>query len=561
MDIKKIRIFLWVIFAFVLVVLWTQWQQGHQPAQGHNGASQMAQARTVNSDGSQSQLSPNLDMGHTVSNTVPSTSQKTTVSAGKRITVKTNVLHAEINLNGGNLVAASLLKYPKALHSSQPVQLLATHADKTYVAQSGLISNLLPKSTIRYQTVHSHYVLQQGQKQLLVNLTANVQGIHLLKQYIFKPNDYAVAVRFEVSNHSGKVFQGRFFGQILRTIPKKSGNFLMSYANYTGAAVSYPGNHFDKVSFKDMREQDLHQMSQGGWVAMLQHYFITAWAPGQQQKNEFYSRIYRHDLYTIGFAGPMVTIPMGQAKSVGATLYTGPAIAKNLDQVAPYLDKTINYGWLWFISILIFKVMSWIHHYIGNWGWSIVLVTLLIKLIFYPLSAKSYRSMARMRMLQPKIKQLKEQFADDRQKLGKATMSLYQKEKVNPLGGCLPIVVQIPVFIGLYYMLMASVELRQAPWVLWIHDLSLHDPYYFLPVLMGFSMYLQQMLNPPMPDPTQAKVMKAMPIVFTFMFLGFPAGLVLYWLVNNCVSILQQWYIMRTVTQEASQKVSYKKKK
>ncbi len=378
MDIKKIRIALWIILAFILVVLWTKWQQAHQPPIIHASHQAVAQAAD---NGDQDQI-PQLTATSAAHTTTQLPKMLHHGAAERRISVTTNTLHLMINLQGGNLVTAYLREYPKTLHSKQPVALLATNSNKTYVAQSGIISNLLPSRAISFHAEKRQYSFKPGMKQLTVNLSAAVNGVKLIKQYIFMPNSYAIKVRYRIDNQSGQSFKGRFYGQLLRTEPKKSGNFLMSYANYTGAAISYPGNHFDKVSFKDMREQDLQQNALGGWVAMLQHYFISAWAPDQQQKSEFYSRIYHNDLYTIGFAGPVVNVPPGQSKALGATLYVGPAIAKNLEQVAPYLDKTINYGWLWFISILIFKVMSWIHHYIGNWGWSIVLITLLIKLIF-----------------------------------------------------------------------------------------------------------------------------------------------------------------------------------
>jgi YidC/Oxa1 family membrane protein insertase len=317
-------------------------------------------------------------------------------------------------------------------------------------------------------------------------------------------------------------------------------------SQYTGAAISTQSNHYQKISFKDMDQSDVNVSTQGGWAAMLQHYFISAWVPNQNQTNQLYSRDY-NGVYGIGMANPVISIAANNTAQTGATLYVGPAIAENLSAVAPYLDKTIDYGYLWFISQLLFSLMKGIYHFVGNWGWSIILVTVIIKIIFSPLSAKSYRSMANMRKLQPKITAIRERYKDDRQKLAKASMELYKAEKVNPMGGCLPILIQIPVFFALYWVIIESVELRQAPFILWIHDLSARDPYFILPVIMGLSMFIQQRLNPAPADPIQAKVMMFMPLLFTLMFLNFPSGLVLYWIVNNCISILQQWWITRKI--------------
>jgi YidC/Oxa1 family membrane protein insertase len=296
-----------------------------------------------------------------------------------------------------------------------------------------------------------------------------------------------------------------------------------------------------------MQEKTLNQTITGGWAAMIQHYFVSAWVPSKTETSQYFSKVTNDGLYTIGMVGPKWTVPAGQTMDNASQFYAGPAIGDKLEKVAPGLQLTIDYGWFWFISVIIFWMMQKIHTVVGNWGWSIVLVTLVIKLLFYRLSAKSYRSMSVLKKLQPKINQLKERFGEDKQKFTQATLELYKKEKVNPMSGCLPILIQIPVFIALYWVLIESVQLRQAPFILWIHDLTLKDPYNVLPILMGISMFLQQRLNPPPPDPIQAKVMMAMPIVFVWMFWSFPAGLMLYWFVNNSLSFLQQWYIMHTI--------------
>ena len=552
MDIKKIRIVLVIILLFVCAMLWGRWQDEY-------GAKAKTQPATQQQTTAQNSQVPDLGgqansgSTHPVTSTAHAPTNIDHVIAGKTITIKTDVLKLKVSLNGGSVVQGWLLDYPKKLHSSQPVALFTPVEGHRYLAQSGLIAPGLPAKR-DFSAQQASYTLAPNQKQLTVNLTWQGDGISLVKSYTLTRGIYAIKVAYHVTNQTGKALNTRFYGQLLREEPKTHHSLLNSYMTYTGAAVSSTSDHYQKVSFGDMQDSNLSLSSVGGWAAMVEHYFIGAWVPNAKTTNQYYSRVYNDKLFAIGVATPTKSIANGQSATLGATLYAGPAIAKELDQVSPNLDLTINYGWLWPISILIFKVMSWIHHYVGNWGWSIILVTLLIKLLFYPLSSKSYHSMARMRQLQPKIAQIKERCGDDKQKQAKATMELYRKEKVSPLGGCLPMVIQIPVFIGLYYMLMASVELRQALWILWIHDLSVHDPYFILPILMGITMYVQQQLNPSMPDPTYGKVMKMMPIVFTVIFLGFPAGLVLYWLVNNLVTILQQWFIMRRVEAKAAKR-------
>jgi YidC/Oxa1 family membrane protein insertase len=302
----------------------------------------------------------------------------------------------------------------------------------------------------------------------------------------------------------------------------------------------------------DMDKAPLKETEQGGWVAWLQHYFVTAWIPNKDSSNMVQTRKDSQGNYIIGFTGPALNIPAGAAVETSAILYAGPKIQANLKLLSHGLELTVDYGMLWFIAQPIFWLLEHIHSLLGNWGWSIICLTIVIKLAFFPLSAASYKSMARMRAVSPKLAALKEQFGDDRQKMSQAMMELYKKEKINPLGGCLPILVQMPVFLSLYWVLLESVEMRQAPWMFWITDLSIKDPFFLLPIIMGATMFIQMQLNPTPPDPMQAKVMKLMPIIFTFFFLWFPAGLVLYWVVNNCLSIAQQWYITRKIEAETS---------
>ncbi|MDF2940152.1 MAG: yidC [Gammaproteobacteria bacterium] len=534
MDYQKIKLGIMLALAVVVGILFSKWEALYHP---------VVPAQTVQTSSANNQVP--VSVASPSSQNTPSSSQPIAVTqpSEQTVSVNTGLLNVKIDLMNGSIVYAELSQYPDSLHSQNPFVLLNNQDDNTYMAESGLVGDKLP-SQMLFKADQSSYQIG-NQNQIQVNLTwSNNQGLTVIKSFTFTNNSYAVKVNYQIINKSAQPVTARFYGQLVRTAPEQASSFLSLSRTYTGAAISTSDNHYQKVTFQDMQEQDISQSSVGGWAAMLQHYFITAWVPDQTQNNSYFSKIY-NNLYGIGVAAPQVSIAANQTVSTGATLYMGPAIASNLNAVAPYLNKTIDYGLLWFISQLIFSVMKFIYSFVGNWGWSIVLVTILIKIAFYPLSAKSYQSMARMRALQPKIQKLKDRYGDDRQKLGQATMQMYREEKVNPLGGCLPMLIQIPVFIGLYWVLMESVELRQAPFIFWIHDLSVRDPYFILPVLMGASMFFQQRLNPPSIDPTQAKMMMFMPILFTVMFLGFPSGLVLYWLVNNCVSILQQWWIIR----------------
>jgi YidC/Oxa1 family membrane protein insertase len=492
------------------------------------------------------------------------TKTATNTAAAHLIHVQTDTLSVTIDVQGGNIVAANLLKYPQQVDQtpSQPFQLLNNDPATLYVAQSGLISKAgpdTPKGQAIYTTAQSSYTLAPDQKQLLVNLKwKSPNGVMVNKQFIFKRGDYQIGMSYQISNNSKTAWTGQLYTQLQRKKIKPQSHLMFGINPYMGAAISSPNKPYQKLSFDKLAEQNLSMQIQGGWLAMQEHYFLSAWIPDAAQNFNYYSQVSDGDVYTIGALSPALNVQPGETVTSSVKLYTGPEILDTLKTVAPNLDLTVDYGILWFISIAILWLMKHIYSIVGNWGWSIVLVTVLIKLAFYHLSAKSYRSMAMMRKLQPRMQALRERYADDKQKMTQATMELYRNEKINPLGGCLPIIVQIPVFIALYFVLLESVELRQAPFILWIHDLSLHDPYYVLPVLMGISMFIQQKLNPPPPDPTQAKMMMFLPVFFTFLFSSFPAGLVLYWLVNNTVSILQQWYIMKKI--DAAPDINKKKR-
>ena len=466
------------------------------------------------------------------------------------VNVKTDVLDLSIDPVGGSLVNAQLLKYSQSLERShEPVVLLNETQAHRYIAESGLVSAVGPtteQGQPTYAVTKQHYQLGDEENDLTVALQWEGNGVSVNKRFVFHRGSYAVDVFYDVHNKTSQPWKGHFYGQLQRkdNPPPKSG--FLGVSSYFGASVSTEEKSYQKVSFKHMEKTPLSITSKGGWIAMQQHYFLTAWIPSGDALNHYFSKVLGNENYAIGVVGSDLTVAPGEKGSSKATLYIGPELPDVLDAIAPHLALTIDYGWLWFISVILFWFMNKIYYVVGNWGWAIVGVTLFIKLVFYRLSAASYGSMAAMRTLQPKLQGLKDKFGDDKQGMSQATIELYKKEKVNPLGGCLPILIQIPVFIALYWVLIESVQLRQAPFILWIHDLSVKDPYYVLPIVMGITMLIQQRLSPTPPDATQAKLMYLMPVVFTALFLNFPAGLVLYWVVNNSLSILQQWYIMRS---------------
>jgi YidC/Oxa1 family membrane protein insertase len=370
--------------------------------------------------------------------------------------------------------------------------------------------------------------------------------------FTLKRGLYDLTVTYLIDNQSSQPWNGNLFAQLKRDDSSDpSSSTATGTATYLGAAMWTASEPYKKVSMKDIDKGQVKETVQGGWVAWLQHYFVTAWIPSHADSNTVTTRKDSQGNYIIGFTGPSLTAAPGAKVETNATLYAGPKSQAVLKELSPGLELTVDYGILWFIAQPIFWLLQHIHALVGNWGWSIIFLTMLIKGLFFPLSAASYRSMARMRAVAPKLAILKEQHGDDRQKLSQSMMELYKKEKINPLGGCLPILVQMPVFLSLYWVLLESVEMRQAPWLLWITDLSIKDPFFILPIIMGATMFIQQRLNPTPPDPMQAKVMKLMPIIFTFFFLWFPAGLVLYWVVNNTLSITQQWYITRGIEAKA----------
>jgi YidC/Oxa1 family membrane protein insertase len=468
-----------------------------------------------------------------------------------KVVVVTDVVRAVIDTQGGDLRALDLLAHPVSVDQpDQPFPLLHETPADVFVAQSGLIGHGAgyPTHKVRYRAAQTRYTLAGGAEELRVPLTWQAEdGTRYEKVYVFRRGSYAIDVEYLVHNSGASEWRGYAYGQLVRSYVESGGLFALP--TYTGAAIYTPDGKYQKVSFEDMAEQPLRVDTTDGWVAMLQHYFVAALLAEPGAQHQFYSDVLPDQRYVIGLKDlTPTTVAPGETGRLVLRLYAGPKEQDRLEQLAPGLELTVDYGMLTIISAPLFWLLSAIHGWVGNWGWAIVILTFLIKLVFYPLSAASYKSMAHMKKLAPKLQSLKERYGDDRQKLNQAMMELYKTEKINPLGGCLPIVVQIPVFIALYWVLLESVEMRHAPFVLWIRDLSSPDPYFVLPILMGLSMYGQQLLNPQPPDPMQRRIFMVMPAAFTVFFLFFPAGLVLYWLVNNLLSILQQWRINKVIT-------------
>ena len=468
---------------------------------------------------------------------------------GETVRVETDVFIADIDTAGGDLRRLELLTHRDTLDHKKNFVLLQQQGEHTYVAQSGLIGNDLPNHRTRYTSGEREVRLAAGADRVSMRLNApQAGGVKVTKIYTFRRGSYAIDVGYEIENTSAAAIQPDAYFQIVRDSTPPAGDSAM-LPTYTGIAVYTDKEKFQKVDFADIAKGKISypKKSDDGWIALLQHYFLSAWLPANNTAREFYTRRLDNGLNAAGVIVPVGTIAPGARSALTVPLYAGPQEQDKLSQLAPGLELTIDYGWLTVIAKPLFWFLQWLHQWVGNWGVAIIVLTVIIKALFYPLSAASYRSMARMSILAPRMQKLKEQYGDDRQRMNQAMMEMYKTEKINPLGGCLPIVVQIPVFIALYWVLLASVELRHAPFIWWINDLSAADPYFVLPLLMGATMIFQTYLNPVPPDPVQAKVMKIMPVAFSIFFFFFPAGLVLYWLINNILSIAQQWYIKRAM--------------
>ena len=474
------------------------------------------------------------------------------VRGAQLIIAKNEVLEIAIDTYGGDIVGAKLLKHldKKKEEGGKPLSLLKRSKGRVYEARSGIIGANATDTAVgrpQFYAAATNYEFNYGDEVLNIDLLTNIDGVKITKRFQLNRDGYDIKVQYLINNSSLSDWSGSFYGQIKRdSNPPSSEGPAFGMRSYWGAALREPEKNYSKYTFDDLNDGAIKTTIQGGWVAMLQHYFVSAWIPPSDDTNNFSLRK-SSDRSTnlMSFTGAPIVVPPGGTGDYHATFYIGPKDQKRLGDLATYLDRTIDYGWVWVIAQPLFWFLSSIYDYVGNWGWSIILLTILLKIILYPLSAASLRSMARMRNLQPKLTRLKELYGDDRQKMSQETFALYKKEKVNPVGGCLPMLLQLPIFLSLYWVLFESYEIRHAPWLLWIQDLATKDPYFVLPILMGGSMFLMQKLQPMPTDPMQANVMRYMPIALTILMLGFPSGLVLYWTVNNLLSMAQQWYVNR----------------
>ena len=504
---------------------------------------------------------PKADSDLPVNEDVDLASQAVTESArsdsesvtGQLITVHTDTLEVMIDLNGGDVVGTALKSYPKTLAApDNPFVLLERNAQRTYIAQSGIVGSggIDSKERAIYASQQTFYELGANESlEVALTYAGPNNRLDVTKRFLFTRGSHVVTVVHDVTNTSSEAANITPFAQIKRDSTKApaGSESSMGMQPFLGSALTQPDQRFAKFDFEDMAEDPFKADLSGGWVAMLQHYFVSAWVPDPDQTYRYRTRQTQAGFNIIGYTGPAISVAPSETLSVTNRLYTGPKNQSVLSDLAPHLDLVVDYGWLWWIAQPLFWLLTFIQSIVINWGVAIILLTVLVKLAFFQLSAAGYKSMARMRKVQPRIMAIREEYANDKAKQSQAMMELYKKEKINPLGGCFPILVQMPVFIALYWVLMESVELRQAPFALWINDLSVMDPYFVLPILMGASMYYMQKLNPAPPDPMQAKIMQWMPIVFTFFFLWFPAGLVLYWLCNNLLSMAQQYIINRRI--------------
>ena len=531
------RLILVLIFTFSSFMLWENWQKYNQPKPAVEAASANPAATGA--------PTPSAALQGKAAPVAPTAAAP--ISTAETFTVSTDLLKATISTQGGDLVSLELLKYKE--HDNKDKNFVLFDAKHHYMAQGGLIGEGLPTHRTIFKRVAGVSELAEGSNELKVRLEAEQNGVKVAKILTFKRGSYLVDVSWEIANGGDKAIAPHAYFQLQRNDVAPAGETAM-VSTFTGPAVYTDAEKFQKIDFSAIADNKAKfaKTADNGWLAMVQHYFVAALVPKDKTQREYYMRkLESGNIFQAGVIVPVAEIAPGAKGEASVGLYAGPQEQSSLKQVATGLDLVVDYGWLTVVAAPIFWALEAIHKLVGNWGWAIVILTIIIKAIFFPLSAASYKSMAKMKILTPRLMQLKERFGDDKQRLNQEMMKLYQTEKVNPLGGCLPILVQIPVFIALYWVLLGAVEMRDAPWIGWITDLASADPYYILPVIMMASMFIQTKLNPTPPDPIQAKVMMMMPLIFGVMFFWFPAGLVLYWVVNNVLSIAQQWQITRMI--------------
>ncbi len=550
------RTILWVIFGFSMVLLWDQWQvfNGQKPT-FFPSASQTVKAPTpaTTAPGSAASAVPTLPStavpsasANVVPTGAPSAANVGGVGARERIVVSTDVLKLTFDSEGGTLVRSEFTKYTDGTNKSTGFVLLEESGSRVYVAQTGLIAGTaLPTHKTPMNVVAGERELRDGQNTLQVRFeSAEVGGVKLVKTYTLKRGAYDIAVRHDVINNGTAAVAPQLYLQLVRDGNPPPGESSF-YSTFTGPAIYTEAQKYQKVEFKDIEKGkvDVEKQAINGYVAMVQHYFATAWMLADGLKRDLFFRKVDTNLYAVGLITPMDTISPGASKTIESRFFVGPQEEKTLESLAPGLELVKDYGWLTILAKPLYWLLDQLHDVLRNWGWSIVALVLLLKIAFYWLNAKAYASMAKMKAINPKIMEMRERLKDKPQEMQQQMMKIYRDEKVNPMGGCFPIMVQIPVFIALYWVLLSSVEMRNAPWILWIRDLSAPDPFFILPVVMTLTTMLQTALNPTPPDPMQAKLMWFMPLIFSVMFFFFPAGLVLYWITNNILSIAQQWVI------------------
>lgn len=544
---KNILIAAILAVLFTLAVRWHSYQEQHAPAVANSETSSSSVAASVTSVSDIPAPAANLDAKKSDAIAdVPAS--RTTVK------IKTDSLLMDINTYGGDIVRVALPRHSVDIKTPDvPFVLIDNSKDHTYVAQSGIVGNNSTDNAQGRPTFaaeKTEYTLEPGQDKLVVDLHLDQGQVKITKRFTFTRGQYLVGVEYLIDNQSSEKWSGEMFGRIVRDSQNFTKSNALAMSPFLGGAITSKDNKYQKVNFKDLDKAPVEIKEEGGWVSLVQHYFISAWIPDAKSQNTF--KLNRDNantnLYLFGFTGSTVEVAPNSQGSIKAGFYAGPKDTESLEAISPYLNLTVDYGWLWMIAKPLFAVLKFMHnHVVANWGVAIILLTLCVKLVFFYPSAVSYKSMAKMRKLAPKMQEMKERYGDDRQKMSQEMMKLYQTEKVNPLGGCLPMLIQMPVFLALYWTLMESVELRHAPFFLWINDLSVMDPYFVLPLLYGVTMWFMQKLNPQPTDPMQARVMQMLPLVFTFMFLWFPAGLVLYWVTNNTLSIAQQYVITKQI--------------
>lgn len=556
MDIR--RTVLWMIFSFSLLLLWNNWQI-------HNGKPSLFGGPTPTASTSDPQAAANNQASNATpsvpsapaaapASAVPGAAAPAAAARSEEVVITTDVLRLTFDTMGAQLVRAELLKYPATGQPDKPTVLLDRSTGLNYVVQTGVVGapngQSFPTHQTPFRVVSSERQLTGDS--LVVAFEGESGGVKVTKTFTLHRGRYDIDVRHDLANTGSAAVTPSLYLQLERdgNDPADTSSF---YHTFTGFAVYSEQDKFQKATFSDIEKKKASYIKQAdnGWIAVVQHYFATAWVPpqGKPRTNELLE--VQKNLYAARSIEAVGEVAPGASARVDSHLWVGPQDQKAMAALAPGLELVVDYGWLTIIAKPLFKLMTWLHSILGNWGWTIVALTVLIKAVFYPLAAASYRSMARMKQVAPRLQALKEKYGDDKQKLNAAMMEMYRTEKINPLGGCLPMVVQIPVFISLYWVLLASVEMRGAPWILWVHDLSIRDPFFILPAIMMATMFLQIKLNPTPPDPVQAKVMMIMPLVFGGMMFFFPAGLVLYWCVNNILSIAQQWSITRAIQRKA----------